>query len=161
MEKLRDRGQLLAKGSVRGGKSEAGCVLKRGERAALDPAGMEQLVELAQCRLGVGALQIVVGAEEALAAGLALAAGDRTERVETPGDGGEETLLALHVSRNRTEDRRLLLVGAVRAAEPLDRRIGAPARLQQVMHPLALGPAAEIGGVAAPGAAGIREREGP
>src|SRR5882757_9023987 len=132
-----------------------------GSSSRSDPAGVEQLVELAQCRLGVGALQIVVGAEEALAAGLALAAGDRTERVETPGDGGEETLLALHVSRNRTEDRRLLLVGAVRAAEPLDRRIGVPARLQQVMHPLALVPAAEIGVIAAPGAAGIGEDEDP
>src|SRR6202521_5980019 len=118
---------------------------------------MEQLVELAQCRLGVGALQIVVGAEEALTAGLALAAGDGAERVETPGDGGEETLLALHVGGDRAEDWRLLLVGAVGAPQPLDRRIGSPAGLEQVMHPLALVPAAEIGVIAPPGAAGIGE----
>ena len=36
---------------------------------------MEQLIELAQRRLGVGAFEIVVGAEQSLAAGLALARG--------------------------------------------------------------------------------------
>jgi hypothetical protein len=60
-------------------------------------------------------------------------------------------------SRDRTEHRRLLLVGAVRAAETLDRRVGLPARFQQVMHPLALVAAAAIGVIAAPGAAGIGE----
>src|SRR5260370_935790 len=100
---------------------------------------------------------IVVGGERRVTAGLARAAGDRAERVETPREGGRETLLALHVGGDRTDDRRLLLVGAVRAAEPLDRRVGAPAGLEQVMNPLALVLAAEIGVIAAPGAAGIGE----
>jgi hypothetical protein len=37
---------------------------------------MEQLVELPECCLGIGAFEIVVGAEETLASGLAPAAGD-------------------------------------------------------------------------------------
>jgi hypothetical protein len=44
-----------------------------------------------------------------------------------------------------------LLVGAVRAAEALDPRVGAPARLEQVMDAPALVLAAEIGAIAAPG----------
>src|SRR5207245_8313777 len=102
--KLGDRRQLLLDRAVLIEQVEAGGVLEFGQRTALDPAGVEQLIELAQRGLGVGALQIVVGAEEALAAGLALAAGDRAERVPTPRDGGEEPLLALHVGGDRTED---------------------------------------------------------
>jgi hypothetical protein len=60
--------------------------LEGNERAACDLAMMEQLIELAQRRLGVDAFEIVVGAEQALSAGLALAAGDGAERVETPRD---------------------------------------------------------------------------
>ena len=79
------------------------------------------------------------------------------KRVETARDRRQEALLALDVGRDRPEHRRLLLVGAVRAAESLDRGIGLPARLQQVMDAPALVPAAEIGVIAAPGAAGIGE----
>ena len=136
---------------------EAGRVLEIGQRAAVDLPGVKQLVELAQRRLGVGAFEIVVGAEQALAAGLALAAGDRAQGVETARDRRQEALLALDVGRDRAEHRRLLLVGAVRAAEALDRGIGAPAGLQQVMDALALVLAGEIGVIAAPGAAGVGE----
>ena len=83
------------------------------------------------------------------------------KRVETPRDRRQEPLLALDVGRDRTEHRRLLLVGAVRAAEALDRGIGLPARLQQIMDALALVPAAEIGVIAAPGAAGVGEDQDP
>ena len=129
------------------------------ERAALDLAGVKQLVELAQCRLGVGAFEIVVGAEQPLAAGLALAAGDGAERVETARDRRQKALLALDVGRDRTEHRRLFLVGAVGAAESLDRGIGPPAGLQQIMDALALIAAGEIGVITAPGAAGVGEDE--
>ena len=132
---------------------------KSAERAALDLPGVKQLVELPECGLGVGAFEIVVGAEQTLAAGLALAAGDRAQGVEAARDRRQEALLALDVGRDRAKHRRLLLVGAVRAAEALDRRIGFPARLQQVMDAPALVPAAEIGVIAAPGAAGIGEHQ--
>jgi hypothetical protein len=82
VEELRDRGQFLAQRAVLVDEIEPGRVLKLAERAAFDLAGVEQLVELAQRRLGVGAFEIVVGAEQALAAGLTLAAGDGAERVE-------------------------------------------------------------------------------
>src|SRR5437660_10944470 len=120
---------------------------------------MEQLIELAQRGLGVGAFEIVVGAEQSLASRLALAAGDRAERVETPCNRRQEALLALHVGGDWTENRRLLLVGAVGAAEPLDGSIGAPAGFQQIVDPLALIAAAAIGVIAAAGTAGVGENE--
>src|SRR6201996_398231 len=116
---------------------------------------MQQLVELAQCGFGVGAFEIVVGAEQALASRLALTAGDGAERVETPRNRRQKTLLALDVGRDRTKYRRLFLVGAVRTAQSLDGRIGAPAGLQQIMDARTLVLAGEIGVIAAPGAAGI------
>ena len=128
------------------------------EQPSIFPA-YKQLVELAQCRLGVGAFEIVVGAEQALAAGLALAAGDRAERVETPRDRRQEALLAFDVGRDRPEHRRLFLVGAVGAAQSLDRGIGPPAGLEQVMDALALILAGEIGVIAASGAAGVGENQ--
>src|SRR5215831_4850206 len=70
-------------------------LLELRQRTALDPPGMQQLVEPAQCGLGIGAFEIVVGAEETLVAGLALAAGDRAERVEAAGDRRQKALLAL------------------------------------------------------------------
>ena len=94
------------------------------QRAALDLAGVEQLVELAQRGAGVGAFEIVVGAEQALAAGLALALGDGAERVEAARDRRQEALLALDVGGDRPEQRRLLLVGAVGAPEALDGGVG-------------------------------------
>ena len=88
---------------------------------------------------------------------LALPAGDRAQGVEAAGNGRQKPLLALHVGRDRAEDGRLLLVGAVGAAETLDRRVGLPARFQQIVDPLALVATAAIGVIAAPGAAGIGE----
>ena len=120
---------------------------------------MDQLIELPQRGAGIGAFEIVVGPEQALAAGLALSPGDRAQRVETARDRRQEALLALDVGRDGPEHRRLFLVRAVRAPETLDRGIGLPARLQQVMDALALIAGAEIGVIAAPGAAGIREDE--
>ena len=48
----------------------------------------------------------------------------------------KETLLRLHVGRDRPKQRRLRLVGAVRAAEALDGGIGLPARFQEVVDAL-------------------------
>src|SRR3546814_1361836 len=59
--------------------------------------------------------QIVRWSEQALAAGLTLAARDGAKRVEPPGDGREKALLRLHIGGDRTEERRLRLVGPVGA----------------------------------------------
>ena len=95
--------------------------------------------------------------EQALAAGLALAASDGAQGVEAARDRRQEALLALYVGRDRPEHRRLLLVGAVRAPEALDGGIGTPAGFEQVMDPLPLVFAGEVGVIAAPGAAGVGE----
>jgi hypothetical protein len=47
--------------------------------------------------------EVVFGPEKALAAGLALAARDRAQRVETARDRAEEALLRLHVCRDWPE----------------------------------------------------------
>ena len=116
VEELRDRRQFLAQRAVLVGEIEPGAVLEIRQRTAVNLAGVKQLIELAQGRLGVRAFEIVVGAEQALAAGLALAAGDRAQGVETPRDRRQEALLAFDVGRDRPEHRRLFLVGAVGAA---------------------------------------------
>ena len=69
------------------GQGQAGRLLKGLERAALDLAGDQQQVELAQRVAGIKAFEIVLGPKQPLPAGLALALGDRAERVETAGDG--------------------------------------------------------------------------
>lgn len=116
VEKGRDRRQIFPQAAVPVGKLQTGRVLEHGERAARDLAGIEQHVELAQRRARIDGFEVVVGAEQALAARLALALGDRAERVEPACNGGEEALFRLHVGRNRPEQRRLRLVGAVGAA---------------------------------------------
>ena len=56
--------------------------------------------------------------KQALPAGLALALGDRAQRVEPARDGREEPLLRPHVGGDRPEQRRLRLVGSIAAARP-------------------------------------------
>ena len=136
---------------------EAGRIFERVQRASFHLALEQQQIELAQRIARIGAFQIVLGPEETLAAGLALAARDGAERVETPGDGREKTLLGLDVGRDRAEQRRLRLVGAIGAAEALDRGIGLPAGFQEIMDAEPPVLRREIGMVAAPGAARIRE----
>ena len=154
-----DRRQVFAQAAVVVGEPQAGRVLERLQRAALDLAGVEQHIELAQRRAAIDGFEIVVGAEQALAAGLTLSLGDGAERVEPARDGGEEALLGLHVGGDRPEQRRLRLVGAVRAAEPLDGGVGLPAGFQQIVDTQAAVLRREIGVVAASGAAGIGEHE--
>jgi hypothetical protein len=71
------------------------------------------VIELAERGLGVDGLKVVVGTEQALAAGLALALGDGAQRVEPARDGGEKALLGLHIGGDRPEQRGLRLVGPV------------------------------------------------
>ena len=113
VEEGRDRRQLLAQRPVAIGQLEPGRRLELLQRAALDLAGEEHGIELAQRSAGIGALQIVLGPEQALAAGLALALGDGAQRVEPARDGGQKALLGLHVGGDRPEQRRLRLIGAV------------------------------------------------
>ena len=154
-----DRRQVLPERAVPVGEVEAGHLLEETERAPGDPAGMEVGVEAPERRAGIGTLQVVVGAEHPLPARLALAAGDRAERVEAARDRREEPLLALHVRRDGPEQRRLPLVRPVGPPEPLDRGVGLPARLEEIVDPEALVPRAEVGVVASPRAARVREDE--
>ena len=105
------------------------------------------------------AFQIVLGAEQALTAGLALAPRDRAQSVETPGDGGEEALLGLHVGRDRAEERGLRLVGAIGPAETLNGRVGLPTRLQQIVDAQPTVSGGHFGVVAAAGPARVGEDE--
>ncbi len=79
--------------------------------------------------------------------------------VEPPGDGAEEALFRFDVGRDRPKQRRLLLVGAIGAAEPLYCGIGFPAGLQQIMHAQPLIPGRQIGVIAAAGAAGVGKHQ--
>ena len=82
---------------------------------------------------------------------------DRPERVEATRDGGEKPLLTLHIGRNGSKERRLRLIGAVGAPQPLDRIVGLPAGLQEVMYTEALVFGPLVGMVAAPRATRIGE----
>jgi hypothetical protein len=62
VQEPRDRRQLFPERAVLVDEIEAGSVLQRGQRAAVDFPGVKQLVELPQCRLGVRAFEIVVNA---------------------------------------------------------------------------------------------------
>ena len=138
---------------------QAGRRLEALERAAFDLAAHDQQIELAQRVAGIVAFQIVLGPEQALAAGLALAAGDGAQRVEPPRDRREEALLGLHIGRDRPEQRRLRLVGAMGAAEALDGGVGLPARPRADSGRAAAVPGREFGVIAAPRAAGVREHQ--
>src|ERR1700761_615656 len=63
---------------------QSGGVFKCLERAAIDLAPGKQMIELAQCITAVLALEVILGPEQALPSGLALTAGDGTQRVQPP-----------------------------------------------------------------------------
>lgn len=65
--------------------------------------------------------------------GLTLSARDRSQRIEPAGDGAEKALFGLHVGREGAKQRRLRPVRPLGAAEPLDRGIGLPTGLEQIM----------------------------
>ena len=151
-------GSSLLERAVAVGQREAGRVDEPLQRAALDLAGIEQHVELAQSGPGVHALQVVLGAEQALSPGLALALGNRAEAVEAPGDGGREALLRLHVGGDRPEQGWLRL-GSVGTSETLDGGVCLPPCFEQVMHPQPLIAGTEVGVITAPRPAGVAEHE--
>ena len=159
VEEGRDRRQVLTQAAVLVGQPQPGRVLERLERAAFDLAAEQQHIELAQRGAAIVGFEIVVRPEQALPAGLALALGDRAQRVESARDGREKALLGLHVGGDRPEQRRLRLVGSIAAAQALDGGVGLPSRLQQIMDAQPLVPGGEIGMVAAAGAAGIGKHE--
>jgi hypothetical protein len=105
------------------------------------------------------AFQIVLGPEESLTSGLPLAFGDRAQGVETARDSGQEPLLSLHIGRDRSEQRRLRLIGSVGATQSLDRGIGVPSRLQEIVdaEPPVLRRQFRV--IGSSGAAGLREHE--
>src|SRR5208337_495795 len=76
VEEGRDRRQLLLEAAVLVGEIETRRFLEARQRAAFDLAGVDELVELPQRRAAVGRFQIVLGPEQALSTGLALAARD-------------------------------------------------------------------------------------
>ena len=139
------------------GQAETSGILEGPEQAARDIAAIDAAVKLAQGIAGIGGLEIVLGPEQPLPAGLALATRDRPECVETARDGRQEPLLRLHIRGDGSEQRWLRLIGPVGAAQSLNGRIGLPARFQEVVDPQALVLRPEIGVIAAPRAAGIRE----
>ena len=106
---------------------------------------------------GIDAFEIVAGPEQALASGLALAAGDGAEGVEPLRNRREEALLPAHIRGHRPEQGRLRLIGAVRAAKTLNGGIRAPAGLEQIVDAFSLVLHAAIGVIAAAGAARIGE----
>src|SRR5260370_34072441 len=75
-----DRRQVLTEAAVVIGKPPSGGVFERLQRAALDLATIDQKVELAERRPGIDGFEIVIGAEQPLAAGLAVALGGGAKR---------------------------------------------------------------------------------
>ena len=144
---------------------QSGGFLEPLQRPAGDVAAPERQVEPPQGRLGIEALEVVALPEERRIApahcGLrvALSACDGAQAVQPSRDRGDEPPLALHVRGHRAEQRSGRLVRPMGPAQPLDRLVGAPARLQQVVDP-ALGVwAREVCVVAPPGAPGHREHQ--
>ena len=152
-------GSSSSMAAVAGRQAQAGRGLEFAKARKGDLALKDARVKLDKRRARVSAFEIVFGPEQALPSGLALSARDRAEAVEALGDRRKKALLALHIGGDGPEQRRLRLIGAVRAAKALNGGIGLPARLQHVMHALSLVPRRKIGVIAAPGAARVREDE--
>ena len=140
-------------------QAKAGRGLEVAKARKGDLALKDARVKLDERRARVRAFEIVFGPEQALPSGLALPARDRAKAVEALGNGREKALLALHIGGDGPEQRRLRLIGAVRAAKALNGGVGLPAGLQHVMDALSLVPRRKIGVIAASGAARIREDE--
>ena len=86
VEEGRDRRQVLAQRAVLVGQPQPGRGFEGLQRAAFHLAAVDQHIELAQRRAAMDGFQIVVGAEQPLAAGLALPLGDRPKGIEPAGD---------------------------------------------------------------------------
>jgi hypothetical protein len=88
IQKGRDRRQVIPE-PVGIHELQTGCILEPPKRAAVDLAGERAAVELTQGITSILAFEIVLGPEQALSAGLALALGDGAQRVEPAGDGAD------------------------------------------------------------------------
>src|ERR1700761_4219964 len=116
VQKRRDRRKLILQ-PIGVNQLQSGGVFKGLERAAIDFASRNQMIELAQRITTILAFEVVVGPEQALPSGLALTAGDGAQCVQPPSDREEEALFRLHVSCDRPKQRWLRLIGPVGAAE--------------------------------------------
>ncbi len=159
VQERRDRRQFLDHRAFLRRQAKAGRGLEGLKAHERDRSGEDAAIELRKRGARIDAFEIVLGPKEALAAGLALAAGDRAQRVEAPRNGRDEAPLALHIGHDGPEQRRLRLVRPVGAAEPLDGGVGLPAGLQQIMNALSLVPRRKVGVIAATRSAGVGEDE--
>ncbi len=100
-------------------------------------------------------LQIVTGIEKSLSTGLALAAGQRAEAVEASGNRRDEPPFAAAIGGNGPKQGWAGLVGAVRAAQPLDRRVSTPTGLEEIVNAASLIERVEAGMIAPSRAAGV------
>ena len=97
VQEPRHRRQVLAQCALPGEEREPGGSLEAFEGPALDVAPGKREVEQPKRGLGVDALQVVLGPEQAAGLRLALAAGDGAQEVEPSGDGADEAPLAADV----------------------------------------------------------------
>jgi len=133
---------------------------KNGKGRTLDtqkPRG-QQHVELAQGILPYLTFKIVLGAEQALPSGLALAACDGAEGIEPASNGAEKAFLGFHVGLLWGETAALCLIGTICPAQSLDGSIGLPsASSRQCTRSLRFSPTVRRDRTA--GAAGVGENE--
>src|SRR3546814_11847972 len=101
------------------------------ERGAGELAPRQQVEPAQEGSAGIFALEVVGGVEQPLPARLALAARKRPQTVQSPCDRAGEAQLALAVRGHRPEQRRGCLMGAMGAAETLNRAGGPPPGLSQ------------------------------
>src|SRR3546814_4163670 len=93
------------------------------ERGAGELAPRQQVEPAQEGSAGIFALEVVGGVEQPLPARLALAARKRPQTVQSPCDRAGEAQLALAVRGHRPEQRRGCLMGAMGAAETLNRAV--------------------------------------
>ena len=157
IEELRDGRHLVLHATVGIEQRQARHLLELVEAASVDAARQHPGEEPPKRSACPGGFEVVGRLEHALPARLPRTPRDRAEGVEAARDRGDEPLLALHVRRDEHEERGLSLVRAVGASEPLDRVVGLPTGLEQVVDALALVPRVQVRVVTATGAACVRE----
>ena len=159
MSKAGHRRQLIEQGADVIHNVECRELLETGQADALGLASGDRTVKAAKRLACIGALQIILLAEHALPAGLALPLGERAKGIEPPGDGGGEALLAGDIAGHHPEKRCGCLVRAMGAAKALNGGIRAPARLEEIVMPPGLVSRLEIGVIGPAGAAGAGEHQ--
>ena len=120
---------------------------------------MQKVIPARQSLAGIVAFKVVGRIEQVLPTGLPLASRQRAKRIEAAGDGRDEAPLTAAIGGDGAKNRGRSLMGAVGTSKPLDCAVGAPARLQQEMHPALLVLGVQTGVIRPARAAGIREDE--